>query len=55
MILPDENEQIYHDVAQFLKRINYVGFANFDMKYDSRDGYSNYLKLIYVKAVVASL
>lgn len=38
VILPDENEQIYHDVAQFLKRINYVGFANFDMKYDSRDG-----------------
>lgn len=38
VILPDENEQIYRDVAQFLKRINYVGFANFDMKYDSRDG-----------------
>lgn len=38
VILPDENQQIYDMIASFLKKIKYVGFANFDLKYDVRDG-----------------
>lgn len=37
VILPDENEKLYQRIELFLKEINYVGFANFDLKYDSRD------------------
>lgn len=35
-ILPYYNEDIYNKVADFLKRINFVGYANFDMKYDKK-------------------
>ena len=38
VIIPDENQQIYQMIRKFLKEINYVGFANFDLKYDRRDG-----------------
>lgn len=38
VILPDENQEIYETIEKFLKEIRYVGFANFDMKYDERDG-----------------
>ncbi|MHC5267923.1 carboxylate--amine ligase [Enterococcus sp. LJL98] len=37
VILPDENQAVYQQIEAFLKQIHYVGFANFDMKYDSRD------------------
>lgn len=37
-ILPEYNMDLYQMVKQFLEKINYVGFANFDMKYDERDG-----------------
>lgn len=37
-ILPDENEKIYQKIKAFLENIKYVGYANFDMKYDARDG-----------------
>lgn len=37
VILPDENQQLYQRIEQFLKDIQYVGFANFDLKYDPRD------------------
>lgn len=38
VIVPDYNEKIYQTIKEFLTKINYVGFANFDMKYDVRDG-----------------
>ena len=38
VIIPDENDQIYQMIRKFLKEIEYVGFANFDLKYDARDG-----------------
>ncbi|MCF0231005.1 MAG: carboxylate--amine ligase [Enterococcus sp.] len=37
-ILPDYSEEICIKIRGFLEKINYVGFANFDMKYDIRDG-----------------
>ena len=37
-ILPDYNEKIYQTIQNFLETIHYRGFANFDMKYDPRDG-----------------
>lgn len=37
-ILPDYNEEIFRNIKAFLENINYVGIANFDMKYDERDG-----------------
>ncbi|ARW20087.1 carboxylate--amine ligase [Pediococcus pentosaceus] len=37
-IIPEFNQEIYDTVKNFLESINYVGYANFDMKYDSRDG-----------------
>lgn len=36
-ILPEYNEKLYSMVQGFLEKINYVGYANFDMKYDTRD------------------
>lgn len=38
VIAPDYNESIYKRIQAFLEKINYTGFANFDMKYDPRDG-----------------
>lgn len=38
IIEPDYNESICRRVAAFLQAIEYEGVANFDMKYDERDG-----------------
>lgn len=37
-ILPEKNQQIYDQIVKFLEAVNYVGFADFDLKYDRRDG-----------------
>ncbi|MDM5334810.1 ATP-grasp domain-containing protein [Ureibacillus composti] len=37
-IVNEYNEDIYKQFQQFLENIGYTGFANFDMKYDARDG-----------------
>ncbi|MCO8288364.1 carboxylate--amine ligase [Tetragenococcus halophilus] len=37
-IMPDYNEKVFDQMKSFLEKIEYVGFANFDMKYDERDG-----------------
>lgn len=38
VIISDVNEEISNMVKEFLEDIKYVGFFNFDIKYDSRDG-----------------
>lgn len=37
-ILPSENKLLYQQITTFLETIHYQGFANFDFKFDQRDG-----------------
>jgi D-aspartate ligase len=37
-IISRSDEALYQKIADFLNAIGYVGFADFDMKYDSRTG-----------------
>ncbi len=37
-IVPADKEEVYEQYRRFLEKIAYTGFANFDMKYDVRDG-----------------
>ncbi|AVK99722.1 carboxylate--amine ligase [Pediococcus inopinatus] len=36
-ILPEYNATIYKTIQDFLEKIEFTGYANFDLKYDSRD------------------
>jgi D-aspartate ligase len=36
-ILPEYNVALYSMIKDFLEKIKFVGYANFDMKYDARD------------------
>lgn len=38
VILTEKNEELSLKIKAFLEDIGYVGFSNFDIKYDSRDG-----------------
>ena len=38
VILTEVNEEICQKVKAFLEEMHYVGFSNFDIKYDTRDG-----------------
>ena len=38
VIIPEHNERVLADAARFMKHVGYHGMANFDVKYDERDG-----------------
>lgn len=38
VILLEQNEELCFKIKTFLEKLNYVGFSNFDIKYDRRDG-----------------
>lgn len=37
-IINEVNQEIFDQASKFLKHIKYTGYANFDIKYDQRDG-----------------
>ncbi len=37
-LISDGNKELYEKIKNFLEEIGYIGFSNFDLKYDSRDG-----------------
>lgn len=45
VILPEYDEKLYKTVQNFLEKINYTGMANFDIKYDSRDGVYKFFEI----------
>ena len=38
VIITEDNQELYEKFKTLLEDINYTGFSNFDIKYDSRDG-----------------
>lgn len=44
-IINDVDEKIVEAATRFLEHIGYTGFANFDIKYDSRDGSYNFFEI----------
>lgn len=38
VIIPETNERVLADAARFMKHVGYHGMANFDVKFDERDG-----------------
>lgn len=37
-LISDGNQELYEKIKTFLEEIKYIGFSNFDFKYDYRDG-----------------
>ena len=37
VLISDGNAELYDKIKSFLEKINYIGFSNFDLKYDYRD------------------
>lgn len=44
-ILPEYDEKLYEQVQSFLEQINYTGMANFDIKFDERDGQYKFFEI----------
>ena len=44
-ILPAYDEKLYEQVQSFLEKLNYTGMANFDIKYDERDGQYKFFEI----------
>ena len=44
-ILPAYDEKLYEQVQGFLEKLNYTGMANFDIKYDKRDGQYKFFEI----------
>lgn len=44
-ILPAYDEKLYEQVQSFLEKLNYTGMANFDIKYDTRDGQYKFFEI----------
>ncbi|WP_251716572.1 carboxylate--amine ligase [Lactobacillus agrestimuris] len=44
-ILPAYDEKLYEQVQTFLEKLNYTGMANFDIKYDDRDGQYKFFEI----------
>ena len=38
VIIPERNQRVLEDAARFMKHVGYHGMANFDVKFDERDG-----------------
>ncbi|WP_444547027.1 carboxylate--amine ligase, partial [Lactobacillus delbrueckii] len=45
VIAPDYDEKLYQTVQAFLEKIKYTGMANFDIKYDVRDGQYKFFEI----------
>ncbi|KRN04708.1 carboxylate--amine ligase [Holzapfeliella floricola] len=44
-IIPEYNQALYERVQSFLEAIKFTGYANFDMKYDHRDGQFKFFEI----------
>ncbi len=44
-ILPEYDEKLYEEAETFLEKINYTGMANFDIKFDVRDGQYKFFEI----------
>ncbi len=44
-IINDENEELLNSAKKFLKKVKFVGFANFDIKYNEEDNTYNFFEI----------
>ena len=45
VIITTEIDEVVEQAKRFLERVGYVGFSNFDLKYDSRDGTMKFFEI----------